>query len=117
MATTTKDCPYCLGKVPSAARKCQHCGEWLTERHVPDPLSHGTIKDFFESDNLDDTLNTGLKWYVKYRIMMAAIGFVVFLIFLLGVWLPNYNKIQNDFDNFDRNPGFSYPDPMYTPSR
>jgi len=24
------DCPYCAGAVPAHARKCKHCGEWLS---------------------------------------------------------------------------------------
>jgi hypothetical protein len=29
MVSTEKTCPYCLGEVPVAAKKCRHCGEWM----------------------------------------------------------------------------------------
>ena len=25
-----KECQFCTGEVPANARKCKHCGEWLT---------------------------------------------------------------------------------------
>ena len=31
-ATSTMTCPYCGGEIPSTARKCRHCGEWLGAR-------------------------------------------------------------------------------------
>ena len=31
--TRQSTCPYCLAEIPPAARKCQHCGEWL-ETHI-----------------------------------------------------------------------------------
>lgn len=24
------ECPFCIGEIPSHAKKCKHCGEWLT---------------------------------------------------------------------------------------
>jgi hypothetical protein len=80
-------CPFCLGDVPEGARKCQHCGEWLTARPRPQGLA-----GFFKSDDLDDTLNAGLQTYVKFRIVMSAIGFAVFLIILFGVVLPSFSR-------------------------
>lgn len=31
MENETKHCPYCGEEILSNARKCKHCGEWLTE--------------------------------------------------------------------------------------
>lgn len=98
-----KRCPYCLGDVEDAARKCVHCGEWVEpqqQQPAAGPPSDGSIRSFFESQDLDQTLNTGIKWYVKYRIAAAIIGLIVFLIFFLTVFLPSWNDAQSQFDNF-----------------
>jgi len=29
-----KDCPYCLAEIPSQAKKCSHCGEWIIKGSV-----------------------------------------------------------------------------------
>ena len=28
-------CPYCAGLIPSDAKKCQHCGEWVVKQSNP----------------------------------------------------------------------------------
>jgi len=36
-------CPFCLGKIPKEAAKCQHCGEWLKDpNEVPPPQPPST---------------------------------------------------------------------------
>ncbi len=101
-------CPYCLGTVPDQARKCQHCGEWVKEpdRAVDRPgraRSDQSLQGFFASDDLEETVNTGIKWYAKYWIATTVIGFVVFLFFLFAVFLPQWNKVNSD-DPFPSSP-------------
>lgn len=97
---SAKQCPFCLSSIPEEATKCRHCGEWVDGRQAP---AHGegsdqSIRRFFESDDLDETLNVGIKWYVKYRVVMAVVGFVVFLVFLFTVFLPQWNRVNDGFD-------------------
>ena len=35
-----RDCPFCLGKIPLAAVKCQHCGEWVDGRPPVDAANN-----------------------------------------------------------------------------
>ena len=104
-STATKQCPYCMGTIPAAAQKCEHCGEWVNRPPREADRDTGTLKSFFEGETLDETLNSGVKWYIKYRIVMTIIGFVIFLIFFLGVWLPGWTRANRDFN---RPPG-SFP--------
>ena len=76
-------CPYCLGEVPDGARKCQHCGEWLTEHDRPAATQHSLV--------LDQDIAKGVKWYLEFRIIGAIIGLVVFLVFLFAVILPSFH--------------------------
>ena len=39
----------------------------------------------------------GVRWYVQYRIVMAIVGAVVFLIFLFAVFIPQASKINDQF--------------------
>lgn len=35
MEQETKNCPYCGEEIMATAKKCKHCGEWLTDRKKP----------------------------------------------------------------------------------
>jgi cell division septation protein DedD len=39
MTEQTKRCPYCDNEIRLAAKKCQHCGEWLEEKPTTGPTS------------------------------------------------------------------------------
>lgn len=32
-----KTCPYCTAEIPTKARKCKHCGEWVERPAPADP--------------------------------------------------------------------------------
>jgi hypothetical protein len=34
---TMQRCPFCLADIPSEARKCRHCGEWVEGPTTADP--------------------------------------------------------------------------------
>lgn len=38
---TKKQCPFCCQMIPSNARKCQYCGEWISETDNPQELCPG----------------------------------------------------------------------------
>jgi hypothetical protein len=98
---STKQCPFCLSSIPAAATKCRNCGEWVDGRErgtTSGEPSDQSLRRFFESDDLDETLNVGIKWYVKYRVVMAIVGFLVFLIFLFTVFLPQWNRVNDGFE-------------------
>ena len=92
-----KKCQYCLGEIEDAARKCKHCGEWVDQPAAAAAAeqSTGSLGRFFRSGRLDQTMNEGLKLYVKYSIVVGVIGFVVFLVFLFAVWLPAADQVRN----------------------
>jgi hypothetical protein len=103
MDVKTRECPFCMSTIPAAARKCKHCGEWVSgRRSQPAPASNellgdsGLVTQFFKGETFDETMNAGVKAYAKWKIYSGIAGLIIFLIFFLGVWLPQYNAIQND---------------------
>jgi len=97
-------CPYCKGDIPDDAVKCMHCGEWVKQRPAaaePEPAGPfraRTPGDMFgrvwRGGLTSDDVVEGVRWYVKYRIVMAVVGAIVFLIFLFAVFLPNWNQVN-----------------------
>ncbi len=86
-----KQCPYCLGQIPDAAAKCQHCGEWVEQR----PASNDEL-------GLGEAANR----YINYKIVTGVLSLIVFLIFFLLFWLPNFIRMQNG-------PPFGGPPPTF----
>lgn len=115
-----KTCPYCFSDIVEQAIKCKHCGEWFTEKpsdqsekpsstEFRTSISSKTIKGgkgFFESDNLDNTLNEGVKMYAKFKIAGLIIGAILFLIFLFAFFIPSFNRSNKAFDNFHNSSPF-----------
>ena len=80
-----KQCPLCLGQIPDAAVKCQHCGEWVDGR--------GTSGG-------GDQLGRAANRYVSFTIVMGVIGLIVALFFVFVIWLPQWNRMERNFNNF-----------------
>jgi hypothetical protein len=76
-----KQCPLCLGQIPDAAVKCQHCGEWVDGRPR-------------EKTELGRAANR----FVTFSIVMGIVAVVLVLLFFFLFWLPEWNRFQRDFD-------------------
>lgn len=93
--TEVKICPYCCAKIPSQAKKCMYCGEWVDfsafEEEESKPHSYWTInivllvliiglgiyysntqtinifsKDIFKTKNIEDYYRDGSKYCQKF---------------------------------------------------
>jgi hypothetical protein len=76
-----KQCPFCMGQIPDDARKCQHCGEWV---------------DSSPASGVRNDLGRAANKYVNFRIVTGVIGLIIFLLFLLLVWIPGWNRVQSN---------------------
>ena len=75
-----KQCPYCGEDISINAKKCKHCGEWLTEKPVP---LHNTT-----AAPQPQVVVT----QVEYRSNgVGTAGFVIALICAFLSWLPGVN--------------------------
>ena len=115
-----KTCPYCFSEIVEQALKCKHCGEWVTDKPASSTSkptsaefkttisskSNSGHQGFFESDNLDNTLNEGIKMYATYKIVGMIIGAIIFLIFLFTIFAPAVNKTNDPFDHIKNSPEF-----------
>lgn len=111
-----KKCPYCCAEIEGQALKCKHCGEWVEQppgnkHNNPDnDTPSGWAKSFMKSDDLDKTLNEGVKLYVGWKVISAIIGAIIFLIFFFGLFLPQFSKVNSGFDSFPHSskPSFNF---------
>ena len=81
-----KKCPFCLGEIPDAAAKCQHCGEWVNR---PSPAA-----------DEDQSLGRAANRYVSFKMVMGVLAFIIALIFFFLVWLPGWNRAHRNFNSF-----------------
>lgn len=79
-----KQCPFCIGQIPDAAVKCQHCGEWVDGR------AHASESELGRAANR----------FINFKIAMTFVGLILGLLFFLLIWLPNWNRVHREFDNF-----------------
>jgi uncharacterized membrane protein YvbJ len=86
-----KQCPFCIGQIPDAAVKCQHCGDWVDGR-----------KSGGESE-LARTVNRLL----KLKLAMMVVGLIAAVLLFFFLWLPHWNSMQRHFDNFPSFPSSS----------
>jgi hypothetical protein len=75
-------CPYCLGDVPGEARKCMHCGEWLK---TPPRNPSTWFGRLWNGGMTTDDVVEGVRWYVKYRIVMSVVGAVIGIIAFIAI--------------------------------
>ena len=47
-----------------------------------------------ERPTRDPTLGKAAETYVSFQIVMSIIGFIIFLIFFFGFWLPGFSRIH-----------------------
>ena len=103
-----KKCPYCCAEIEAQALKCKHCGEWVEkpqQNRLNNPNNDtpaGWAKTFMKSDDLDKTLNEGVKLYAGWKVVSAIIGAIIFLFFFFGLFLPQFNRTNQGFDSFHR---------------
>jgi hypothetical protein len=102
-----KKCPYCFAEIDSQALKCRHCGEWVerpsqkTFNNPDNDTPAGWAKSFMKSDDLNQTLNEGVKLYAGWKVISAIIGAIIFLLFFFGLFLPQFSRVNNGFDSFN----------------
>ncbi len=108
-----KKCPYCCAEIEDQALKCMHCGEWVeaprkTHYNNPDnDTPSGWAKSFMKSDDLDKTLNEGVKLYAGWKVISAIIGAIIFLFIFFGVFLPGFHSVNRGFNSFPQHPSGS----------
>lgn len=101
-----KKCPYCCAEIETQALKCKHCGEWVEQpprnqyNNRDNDTPSGWAKTFMKSDDLDKTLNEGVKLYAGWKVISAIIGAIIFLFFFFGLFLPQFSRVNNGFDAF-----------------
>jgi hypothetical protein len=92
-------CQFCEGEISQTARKCRHCGEWVRGGPMKEPRWLDGHKDESVGRAMGDFARIGwfaAKWYVAFTI----IGFILFLLFFLFVWLPGFNEVRDFHRNF-----------------
>lgn len=89
-----KQCPYCGEDISVNAKKCKHCGEWLTEKPVPlqstteAPQSIVVERPAYQPAPQQQVVVT----QVEHRSNgVGTAGFVIALICACLSWLPGVN--------------------------
>ena len=72
---TTNQCPYCGEDISINAKKCKHCGEWLSEKPSYQPAPHQQV----------------VVTQVERSNGVGTAGFVIALICACLSWLPGVN--------------------------
>ena len=71
-----KKCPYCLAEIDPAARKCKHCGEWVSS---PKQQAQSGIS----KADLDESLKT-VNFIAQWKIIGAVISIPIAIIILVA---------------------------------
>lgn len=89
-----KQCPYCGKEIKAIAKKCKHCGEWLTnedsdvqdstiekvdEPEEENPLSSQAIPSDNTSEASKDTQGKSSKNKFAILGILAFIGFAIYM--------------------------------------
>jgi uncharacterized membrane protein YvbJ len=75
-----KICPYCGGEILAVAKKCKHCGKWLTESEVKPQQYRNTYRENSPSVNSENGMNR------KNRLILAIVVFVIVFCLLQLMW-------------------------------
>jgi hypothetical protein len=103
-------CRFCLGEIHDEALKCVHCGEWAkARRYRGKPVQAGTLRAFLSGRDLAETLNDGIKVYVKFSIIAFVVGLVLFLVCALVFVLPGFTKTEKLQDRIANFPSSQFP--------
>ncbi|MFD2417720.1 hypothetical protein [Amycolatopsis pigmentata] len=78
-------------------------------RHRGRPVQPGTSRAFFSGRDLGETLNDGIKVYVKLSIIAFVVGLVLFVVFALIFVLPVFNKTEKLGDQITHFPSSRFP--------
>lgn len=65
MEQQTKNCPYCGGEIMAAAKKCKHCGEWVTPREASSKTAVATEQADKTNELPEDPVKTNLPKYAN----------------------------------------------------
>ena len=98
-------CPHCEGEVSDTARKCRHCGEWLSEPGEPDSSSGEAAEPDLEKagssggilSGLASLVVPGLGQLLQGRVMKAGLLFVAALM----MWVAYMGWVVHLFAAYD----------------
>lgn len=84
-------CPYCGEDISINAKKCKHCGEWLTEKPViqhPEPQTKVVERPVYQTMAQPQVIVTQME---NRSNGVGTAGFVIALICACLSWLPGVN--------------------------
>ena len=102
-------CPYCEAEISETARKCRHCGEWVTDP-PPDrtarrrPLGARDLLATPDRRDDDRSLGAAANEWVRHHKAMSVIGLIAFALFFLFVFAPMACEVREAQQRFDRGP-------------
>ena len=102
-------CPYCEGEVSETARKCKHCGEWLSQPASPagDDAKRSDLGQVFGSG--EDSLGRAANRQVSFNMVMGVLVIGVMLIVVFFVFIPLACERNNSI------PGLPGERPFFSP--
>jgi uncharacterized membrane protein YvbJ len=99
-----KRCPFCTADLPDEAVKCKHCGEWLDGRSAPDDRGREqTVNVRWQASEAHIKVAKGmLIWFA----VSSAIGLAAFLVVVFVFVVPEWKRIRQDHNEFQKEPGW-----------
>ena len=86
MSNETKQCPYCGGEIMAQAKKCRHCGKWLTNDANKEPQ---TLDEKYEVDGhaVPHPISRDVNHTMQSRRMIVMMGgFAAIALIALLIW-------------------------------
>lgn len=92
----TKICPYCGEEILAVAKKCKHCGEWLTKEKIDATNTAQSQSEPKQEDNDQRTSvnNTEVKPKIINKLAIVLPVVAVLIIVLLISLLSSGNKVN-----------------------